>query len=119
MNEQQLEAAPGKADQLLATLSRAKAYADAHEPGCLLYRISHDPHDKHKVCVLEVYVRKPKCQPTPITKGCQQKDMAALEAHIETEVSKANVAFYAAGGLSKPLDEQDIRIHTVYEPEPV
>ena len=40
--------------------------------------------------------------------------MEALQKHIETDVSKANVAFYAAGGLSKPLEEQDIRIHTEY-----
>ncbi len=53
----QLEAAPGKADQLLETLRKAQAYAESDaEPGCLLYRISHDPADKGKVCVMEVYV---------------------------------------------------------------
>ena len=43
---------------------------------------------------------------------CLFSDRAALDAHIETEVSKANVAFYAAGGLARPLEEMDIRIHT-------
>ncbi|KAI5476363.1 hypothetical protein MNV49_007812 [Pseudohyphozyma bogoriensis] len=92
-----LEAAPGKADELLETLSKAQAWAEANEPGCLMYRISVDPADKHKVCVFEVY-----------------KDQAALDFHIASEVSKNNVAFYAAGGLSKPLEEQDIRVHTEY-----
>jgi quinol monooxygenase YgiN len=53
----QLEAAEGRADELLATLSKAQAYAEKHEPGCLQYRISVDSKDKNKVCVFEVYVR--------------------------------------------------------------
>lgn len=53
----QLEAAPGQATKLLETLSKAQAYAREHEKGCLEYRISVDPTDKHKVCVYEVYVR--------------------------------------------------------------
>jgi hypothetical protein len=43
-----------------------------------------------------------------------QKDRAALDAHIASEVSQNNVAFYKAGGLARPLEEQDIRIHTEY-----
>lgn len=43
-----------------------------------------------------------------------QKDQAALDFHIASEVSKNNVAFYAAGGLARPLSEMDIRIHTEY-----
>ena len=55
----QLIAAPGKAAGLLATLSRAQAYAESDaEPGCLQYRISVDPSDPHKVCVFEVYVSR-------------------------------------------------------------
>lgn len=55
----QLIAAPGKAAGLLATLSRAQAYAESDaEPGCLQYRISVDPKDSHKVCVFEVYVSR-------------------------------------------------------------
>ncbi|KAM0746084.1 hypothetical protein T439DRAFT_330062 [Meredithblackwellia eburnea MCA 4105] len=92
-----LEAAPGKIDELLATLTRSQAWCENHEPGCLQYRISQDPKDPHKVCVFEVY-----------------KDRAALDFHIASDASKANVAFYAAGGLTKPLEEQDIRIHTEY-----
>ncbi|EIM86562.1 uncharacterized protein STEHIDRAFT_121477 [Stereum hirsutum FP-91666 SS1] len=93
-----LIAAEGKADELLETLSKAQAYAESdQEPGCLQYRISYDPKDKHKVCVFEVY-----------------KDQAALDFHIASAVSKNNVAFYAAGGLARPLSEMDIRIHTEY-----
>lgn len=52
----QLEAAEGRADELLATLSKAQAYAEKHEPGCLQYRISVDPKNKNNVYVFEVYV---------------------------------------------------------------
>ncbi|KZV99981.1 hypothetical protein EXIGLDRAFT_831060 [Exidia glandulosa HHB12029] len=92
-----LEAAEGKADELLETLSKAQAYAENHEPGCLQYRISVDPKNKNLVCVFEVY-----------------KDQAALDEHIASQVSKNNVAFYAARGLVRPLEEMDIRIHTEY-----
>ncbi|KAL8280952.1 hypothetical protein RQP46_006631 [Phenoliferia psychrophenolica] len=92
-----LIAAEGKADELLATLSKAQAYAETYEPGCIQYRISHDPNDKHKVCVFEVF-----------------ENQAALDVHIATEVSKNNVACYAAGGLARPLEEMDIRVYTEY-----
>lgn len=52
----QLIAAPGKAQGLLDTLSRAQAYAEKYEPGCLSYSISQDPNDPHKICAYEVYV---------------------------------------------------------------
>lgn len=44
----------------------------------------------------------------------QQKDQAALEFHMATEVSRLNVAVYASGALARPLEEQDIRIYTEY-----
>jgi hypothetical protein len=40
--------------------------------------------------------------------------MAALEAHIASDVSKANVEYYKSGGLAAPLEEMDIRVHTEY-----
>ena len=56
-----------------------------------------------------------------------------MKLHIDSDVSKANVAFYKgalylalsyckltvvpAGGLSKPLDQQDIRIYTEHRAE--
>lgn len=43
-----------------------------------------------------------------------QEDMAALEAHIASDVSKANVEYYRNGGLAAPLEEMDIRVHTEY-----
>jgi hypothetical protein len=46
--------------------------------------------------------------------SCLQESQAALDAHIASEVSKDNVAFYEAGGLARPLSEMDIRIHTEY-----
>ena len=43
-----------------------------------------------------------------------QESMAALEAHIASDVSKANVEYYKNGGLAGPLEEMDIRVHTEY-----
>lgn len=58
-----------------------------------------------------------------------QRNEAALALHMESDVSKANVAFYkgaspskvkdvahgfTAGGLARPLEEQDIRIYSEY-----
>lgn len=115
-----------------ATLSRAQAYAEKEEPGCLQYRISVDPHNKRKVCVFEVFVSLPPFDACFLLKLRSKENEAALAIHIESEVSKANVAFYEcefstlclslfaeqslflAGGLSKPLDQQDIRIYTEY-----
>jgi len=97
LNNSKLEAAPGKAEELLATLTRAQKYAESDaEPGCLQYRISVDPNDKHKVCVFEVYV----CHLLFTSYiGAEvykmQEDEAALAKHVESQVSKDNVSFYA------------------------
>ena len=95
-------------------MTKAQVYAEKYEPGCLQYRISHDQLDKHKVCVFEVFVRcvgMSKC--SALTQD-KQEDQAALDVHIATDVSKNNVAFYAAGGLARPLEEQDIRVYTEF-----
>ena len=46
--------------------------------------------------------------------GRRQESMVALELHIASDVSKANVEYYKAGGLAAPLEEMDIRVHTEY-----
>lgn len=83
------------------------------------YRISHDPQNKHKVCVFEVYVSAFQYVVHAFKLNIllldeYQENQAAPDLHIESEVSKNNVAFYAAGGLAKPLEEMDIRMHTEY-----